>query len=188
MKLCAELHPCVQSNVDRHRAQHRASASRGQLPNFDEGDYVLVARSDFHADEKLCFRWRGPRRVTKALTAYVYQADELCNGQLDGVQASRLKLYRDDNIDEVSIKSHVLKSETGTVVSHLLGLEDGLEGIQLCVRWRDLETDEDTLEPLTQVAKDVSQLFDKLLKRKSTPKDLVAKARAKLTLREGIVA
>ena len=183
LKLCAEIHPRVQSSLDKHRAQHRQNASRGQLPNFDEGDYVLVARSDFHAGEKLCLRWRGPRRIKKAMNDYVYQIEDLRNGQLNDIHASRLKLFRDSDIDETAIMSHVLQSETGMVVSRLLGLEDTAEnGLQVRVRWKGLGQDEDSLEPLSRVAEDVPTLFEKMLKRKSTPKNLVAKARAQLAL------
>lgn len=66
------------------------------------------------------------------------------------------------------------------VFLRLLGLEDILDGLQVFVHWKGLETDEGTLEPLAQVAKDVPQLFEKLLKRRSAPRDLVAKARAEL--------
>lgn len=182
VKLCADLHPRLQSTLAEHRRQSREAASKGQLPNFTEGDYVLVARSDFHAGEKLCLRWRGPRRVRKALNDFVYQVEDLRNGQLDDIHASRLKLFRDREIDEKAIMSHVLQSETGMVVSRLLSLEDCPDGLHVRIRWKGLGNNEDSLEPIARVSEDVPQLFEKLLQRKSTPVDLVARARAELTL------
>lgn len=52
-KFCAELHPHVHADLDRYRAHHRTSASHGRLPNFREGGYILIVRSDFHTYEKL---------------------------------------------------------------------------------------------------------------------------------------
>lgn len=53
LKLCTELHLDVQDSLEKYWYQHRASASRRQFPNFVKGDYLLVSRSDFHANEKL---------------------------------------------------------------------------------------------------------------------------------------
>ena len=79
-KLHAEIHPPVQSSLGTYRGQHRPNASRVQLPNLDESDYVLVSLSDFHTGEKLCLRWRGPRRIKKAMNVYIYQFECLRNG------------------------------------------------------------------------------------------------------------
>ena len=182
VRLCADLHQRVQSALAKHRKQSREAMSKGRLPNFTEGDYVLVARSDFHAGEKLCLRWRGPRQVRKALSDYVYQVEDLRNGQLDDIHASRLKLFRDSEIDRAAIMSHVLQSERRMVVSRLLSLEDLPNGLHVRIWWKGLSDAEDTLKPIARVHEDVPQLFDKLLKRKSTPVELAALAGAELDL------
>lgn len=56
-----------------HRSRSRALASKGNQPNFGEEDFVLVARDEFHAGEKLALRWRGAKRIIKALSDYVFQ-------------------------------------------------------------------------------------------------------------------
>lgn len=89
-------------------------------------------------------------------------------------------LYRDDNIEKAAIISRVLQSETGMVVLRLRGLEDSPDGLQACVRWKSLGSDENTLQILVQAARAVSQLFGKLLKRRSAPKNLVDRARVYL--------
>lgn len=66
------------------------------MGNFIEEDYVLVPHEDFHKGGKLCLRWRGPRRITKALNAFVYQVEYLRNnGLLTDVDATCLKFYSD---------------------------------------------------------------------------------------------
>lgn len=52
LKICSELHPTVQSSLQSNRKRARDQGSSGKLANFTEGDFVLVARSDFHAGEK----------------------------------------------------------------------------------------------------------------------------------------
>lgn len=67
IKTCDEIHPLVQISLAKSRAQSGKSASRGKLSNFEEGDFVLVARDEYGAGDKLLLRWRDPRRVVKAL-------------------------------------------------------------------------------------------------------------------------
>jgi len=180
-----ELHPMVQQTVRTNRARHRDSASRGKLANFEEGDYVLVAREDFHAGEKLALRWRGPRRIIKTLSDYVYQVEDLRNGQVEDIHACRLKYYRDNSLDQVAIMPHVLQSETGMPVARLMRLVDDPDGLKVQVRWRGLPTSEDTLEPFERVFEDVPDMVMRLLRRKNTPASLVTKARRALDLMEG---
>ena len=182
VKHMADLHPAIHEGVMRNRKQARATANRGILPNFDIGDYVLVARSDFFAGEKLALRWRGPRRVVKAVSNYIYTVEDLRKGKRDDVHISRLKFYRDTDLNREAIMSHVLVSETGMIVSRLMGLEETPTGLCVRVRWRGLPSSEETLEPIGRVQADVPQLFMKLLSRKTTAGQLAAKARRELGL------
>lgn len=72
------------------------------------GDFVLVAKQHFHANEKLCLRWHGPRRVIKTINDYVYKEKDLRNGATDEVHVSRLKFHSDDSLDKESIMYHDL--------------------------------------------------------------------------------
>lgn len=52
-RVCADLHPVIKEHLRGNRERGRRQAYKGMLPNFTEGDYVPVARTDFHAGEKL---------------------------------------------------------------------------------------------------------------------------------------
>lgn len=178
----AQLHPVVQDALKSNRERIRDSRSRGSLPNFTEGDFVLVARDDFTAGEKLSLRWRGPRRVIRSINDHVYQVEDLRNGQVEDVHCTRLKFYHDPSLDTEAIMSHVISSETGMPVQRLMRLVDSDDGIMVQVRWRGLPESEDTLEPVQKVFEDVPQLLEKLFRRKNTPASLVSKARHALAL------
>ena len=180
--LVATLHPVVQVSVANNRQRARDAMGRGELPNFTEGDFVLVAREDFTAGEKLSLRWRGPRRVIKAINDYVYQVEDLRNGELQDVHVTRLKFYHDDSLNEEAILSHVVHSETGMVVHRLKKLVEVDGELMVQIRWRGLPDSEDTLEPIKQVYDDVPTLFEKLLSRKNTPVALAIRARNELQL------
>lgn len=88
----AELHLAVKSSLQAARACSRQATGKRRLPNFTEGDYVLVARSDFHAGKKLDLRWGGSCRIVKALNEYTFRVEDLGNGQLDDLHGTLLKL------------------------------------------------------------------------------------------------
>ena len=81
VKLCAYMHPRVQSALVAHRKKSRETASEGPLPNFIEGGYLLVARSDSHVGDKLFFRLGGPISVRKALNDFFYHVADIGNAQ-----------------------------------------------------------------------------------------------------------
>lgn len=177
-----QLHPVIQLQLQQQRAQSRSVRSRGELANFTEGDFVLVAREEFFENEKLCLRWRGPRRVLKALSDYVFKVEDLRNGETEDVHGTRLKYYADNSLDTRVILSHVLASETGMPVSRLMKLVDDSGKLYIQVRWKGLSPSDDTLEPLKRVYEDVPQLVIKLLHRKNTSADLSQRARTELGL------
>lgn len=181
-----DLHPLIEHSLEKERKRIRNARNRGELANFQEGDFVLVARDDFHKGEKLCVRWRGPRRVTKCLNDYAFQVEDLRNGDLQIVHGTRLKFYADNSLDTTAIISHVLASETGMPVSRLLQLVEDNGSLFVSVRWKGLSSTEDTVEPLQRVYEDVPQLLLKLLRRKSTNADLRKRACVELGLEEGV--
>lgn len=48
-----ELHPLFANYLDKHCRRARKATSRGKLPHFIEGDFMLVARSEYGAGDKL---------------------------------------------------------------------------------------------------------------------------------------
>lgn len=178
----ANLRPVVQSSLSDNRRRLRAHMSKGRMPNFMEGDYVLVAKNTFHRGEKLCLRWCGPRRVVKALNNHIFQIEDLRNGEIESIHATRLKYYSDSALDTKAIMSHVVNSEMGMPVARLMRFVESEDGIKIQVRWKGLSPQEDTLEPLQNVFEDVPQMFHKLLQRSATPKRIAEKVRQSLNL------
>lgn len=118
----------------------------------------MVAREDFGPDEKLSLRWSGPRRTTKALSDFVVQVEDLRNGKLEDIHGTRLKYYRDSSLDNEVIMSHVLATETGMPISRLLRLEEVDGSLYIALRWKGLQTTDETLEPLERVFEDAPNL------------------------------
>ena len=130
----------------------------------------------------MALRWRGPRRVIKARSDYVFKVEDLRNGSTEDVHSSRLKFYRDGWLNHKVIFSHVLSSETGMPVARLVRLVDSEDRLKVIVHWKGLPNSEDTEEPLERVFEDVPQMLLRLLLRKNTPAPLAEKARSLLSL------
>lgn len=79
--------------------------SRAVMPTSFEGDFVLVARNNFTAGEMHSLRWRDLRRVTKAMSDYVFQVQDLRNNRLENVHGSRLKFYQEISLNADAIMS-----------------------------------------------------------------------------------
>lgn len=158
-----ELHPLEQNSLQTARQLMRMAKGKGKLDKIIEGDYVLMARDHFLGGEKLCLRWRVPRRVTKCLSDYVFQVEDLRNGATDDVHGTKQKFYADDSLDVGAILSHVVSFEAGIPVSRLLRLVEQDGKLLYMVHWKGLKTSEDTMEPLARVYEDVPQLLVKLL-------------------------
>lgn len=89
----AQLHPVVQDHLKTNRKRICNSRSRGLLLNIFECDFVLVARDNITAGEKLslCLCWHGPRRMVRSVNDQLYQVEDLRNGTVEDVHGSRLK-------------------------------------------------------------------------------------------------
>ena len=99
----SELYPVVHVALQENRSQFRNATSKGILPNFTEGDFVLVARDNFTAGENLSLRWNGPRRVVKVLSNYAFEVENLRNGTCEIVHGTRIKFYHDSSLDTEAV-------------------------------------------------------------------------------------
>lgn len=143
---------------------------------------MLVAREDFHAGAKLALRWRGPRRVPKALSDYVYQIEDLHNGATEEIHTSWLKFYHYRSLDTEAILAQLIASETGMPVARLMQMVRTEDGLKVQVRWKGLRAGEYRLEPLHRIFEDVPVMLKCLLTRNNTPPELANAAHTELFL------
>lgn len=80
------------------------------------------------------------------------------------------------------IKFHVLASETGRSVSRLIRLKGVGGNLYNAVRWKCLQTTDDTPQPLQCVFKDASNLVQKLRRRMNLAAELRGNASAALSV------
>ena len=180
-----EIHPLVKIHIEKEREKERLHHSKGKLPNFDVGDYVLVSRPTTGPNEKLSLRWTGPRQVTKLAGPYIATVLDLRNNLETNVNITKLCYYSDSQLNQESIMSHILYSEEIMPVQRLMELQDTATAIMVRVRWKGLSAEKDTLEALANIYEDVPKMLESLLRRKSTPTDIAARTWNALRLEKG---
>ena len=90
------FHKQVSDKVRENRERQRRAADRGVMPNFDVGDYVLVARVRKRGvTPKLVSKWTGPWRVVTAETGHLYGVENIVSGDIRDVHVARLRYYAD---------------------------------------------------------------------------------------------
>ncbi len=65
------------------------------LPNFEKGDFVLVAIPKTTKDHKLLARWRGPYRIVEAISRWEFNVQHLVTKEITTVHIRRMRYYAD---------------------------------------------------------------------------------------------
>jgi hypothetical protein len=167
----------------RATARDRQHAKRGvAAPNFDSGDFVLVAQRDKHSIDKLSLRWRGPRRITRVMSDHVYEVEDIESGYLVQVHSTRLRFYHDASLDVTAeLLEQIAHNDLGYDVQSIkdLRFDSETKQYQVLVSWLGFESDDDTWEPLLVMHEDVPDKVETLFRHSKKP-DLVTNARAAL--------
>ena len=87
------------TELTRHLNSERANEQFYEGVNFERGDFVLVAQASRSREHKLRANWKGPFRVTRAVSDHVYEVEHLISRKLSLVHSRRLKFYCDNELD-----------------------------------------------------------------------------------------
>ena len=94
------LHKVVDEQVKRNHDRQRQAASRGKLPNFAMGDYVMVKRVRRpDSTPKFVSTWTGPWQIVTAKKVHVYGVQNDVIGEVKDVHVVRLRFYVDKNLE-----------------------------------------------------------------------------------------
>jgi hypothetical protein len=97
-----EIHAQVAEKATRDRKaaiQKHNDKTHVRSPNFQVGDYVLVAEHHKERKAKLQVMWKGPRSIASVEYGYVFVAKNLVRKELNAGQATRLRFYQDKELN-----------------------------------------------------------------------------------------
>jgi hypothetical protein len=136
-------------------------------PNFQVGDYVLVAKHRKSGVSKLQIKWKGPRRVASVESDYVFVVESLLTKELKAAQATRLIFYNDKELNVTEELSQAAEHNDHQlyVVSKILDARYNEQEMfhELLVASRGFPVGESTWEPYSVMAVDVPDMVAKLM-------------------------
>jgi hypothetical protein len=131
-------------------------------PNFQVGDYVLVAEQRKSDVSKLQVKWKGPRRVASVESDYVFVVENLLTKELKAVHATRLRFYKDKDLNVTAELAQAAEHNDGQlyVVSKILDARYNEQEMfhALLVAWRGFPVGEAFWEPYSVMAVDVPDI------------------------------
>ena len=162
MSVLREAMDVIHQEVDNARALQDAKnrkKSRGVIPNFIPGDFVLVARPVRKAGDKLRARWTGPHRIVRSISTHVYEVEKLAMREKMEVHIARLKYYADSSLHVTEdIIAHANAEDLRLEVEKLVDAREHEGGIQLLVSWKGFEDVEMSWEPIKTLPEDIPTL------------------------------
>ena len=182
-KRIEEMHKEVAERRTRQREQqtqrHNAKTNVRAV-NFDIGDFVLVAKREQNDGHKVRVTWRGPRRVTRAVSDLIFECEDLLSGESALFHANRLKFFADEKLDvtEELLATMDNNDPHFQKVEELLGLRfnEARGEYEVQVRWVGFDFEDPTWEPLTVMHEDIPERLDAFL-REYQDKALAKRAR-----------
>ena len=136
--------------------------------NFEVGDFVLVAKKNDHDGSKLRVTWKGPRRITRAVSELIYECEDLVTGKCGLIHANRLKPYSDSslNITEELLDAILHNDPHLQTVEALLNLRFNpvLERYEVQVKLRGFDYEDPTWEPFSTMHEDIPDMVDDFFK------------------------
>ena len=126
------MHEQVAHLVQAMWASSRRRESKGVLPNFAVGDYVLMVRvRPPGKTSKMMSTSMGPWWVTNATSPHVYQVQDIVSGKVTNAQDSSLGI-----IDNVQETFQYLFNQGELYIEELLGIRRASNGIyEALVQW-----------------------------------------------------
>ena len=153
------MHKRVTHRAQAVRAAGRRRASKGTLPNFAVGDFVLMARARPPGkNSKMMFTWKGPWRVTNAPNPHIYQVQDIVSGKVTTAHVARLKLYKDSLLGVTEYVQEAFQYLFNQGEFHIEDLFDVKRtphgAYKALVHWQGFSAWEKSWEPLATLYRD----------------------------------
>jgi hypothetical protein len=136
-------------------------------PNFQVGDYVLVAEQRKSGVSKLQVKWKGPRRVASVTSDYVFVVENLLTKELKAGHSTRLRFYKDKDLNVTAELAHAAENNDHQlyVESKILDVRYNKQEMfhELLVAWRGSPVGEATRDPHLVMAVDVPDMVAKFM-------------------------
>jgi Chromo (CHRromatin Organisation MOdifier) domain len=174
-----EIHAQMAEKATRYRKaaiQEHNDKTYVRSPNFQVGDYVLVAEHRKSGVSKLQVKWKGPRRVASVDFDYVFVVENLLTKEVKAAHATRLRFHNDKDLNvtaelaQAAVTAKLARAAEHNyhklfVVSKILDARYNEQEMphELLVAWRGFAVGEVTWEPYSVMALDFPDMMAKFM-------------------------
>ena len=132
---------------------------------FRRWDFVLCGKLNRHTGSKLSLRWYGHRRITKTLSDFLFEVEDLRTMDKSVVRGTRLKFFRNSSYTVTEELINQLSFQDGElcVVEKFLDLRERRGRVEVRVQWKGFEDEDPAGEDIGAIRNDVPILLSEFL-------------------------
>ena len=156
----------VRNSNRRKKAIEDYNRKVGVRPvNFTEGDFVLRGILERERAKKPALRWRGPYRVVRCLSEYIFVIEHLLTGSKEQVHGRRLKFFRNASFGVTEeLKAHLEYQEGEMlVVDRIDDIRNNQGRVEALVVWKGFGPEETDWVEVESLHEDVPVLLEEAL-------------------------
>lgn len=112
--------------------------------NLDVGDYVLGGILKTKKKNKLGLRWKGPMRITKVLSDYLFELEDLRTSERSVVHGTRVEFFRCKDFERIEELDEYLAFQEGEycIAEEIQDIRKVRDEMEVLVKWRGLGDEE----------------------------------------------
>lgn len=154
----------VSTAREKRVASHNAR-THVRACNFDVGDFVLCGKLNRHIGSKLSLRWYGPRRITKTLSDFLFEVEDLRTMDKSIIHGTRLKFFRNSSYTVTEELINQLSFQDGELcaIEKFLDLRERRGRVEVRVQWKGFEDEDPAWENIDAIRNDVPILLSEFL-------------------------
>jgi transposase InsO family protein len=138
---------------------------RGAKPiNYDDGDYVLAAKTGARKKDKTAPKWDGPYVVVTEVSPKVFELKDLITGQSKNVHADHIRRYADKQLVVTEQLKNFVVATTTFTIRDILDCRKHGRTWEVLVAWEGFDDDESTWQEVKGLYKDAPEAVKRFIK------------------------
>lgn len=157
-----DIHKAIPAQKEKRHQRNKKSQGKIKFQYFDVGEYVLWSNVDTITDkEKLMVTWKGPYRIVKTVSDWVYEIEHIVTKKTREVHVTRMKYYIDKDLDvSEELIEHIARQGFELEVNEIKDLRYNSTSRrwETLISWKGFEVVEDSWEPFLNIFTDIPRI------------------------------